>query len=104
MSVDRERTELARTLRLEIDSSTAIEFQLIPAGEFLMGSKGFDSDEEPAHRVRISQDFYLGTYPVTQSQFSAWTRSESYDRWLARAMELKWVQIRQSLFRINCGA
>src|SRR5262249_32196494 len=53
-----------------------MEFMLIPAGTFLMGSPP-DADEEaesyekPAHRVTISQPFYLGQYPVTQAQWEA---------------------------------
>ncbi len=45
----------------------------IPAGEFLMGSpdsdRVTDRDEKPQHRVRITRPFYLGVYPVTQSQW-----------------------------------
>ncbi len=37
-----------------------------------MGSRGYYHDEEPPHLVRITRDFYLGTYPVTQTQFAAW--------------------------------
>ena len=47
-----------------------IEFVLIPAGEFLMGSDNYD-DEKPVHRVRISKVFYLGKYEVTQAQWQA---------------------------------
>ena len=50
-----------------------MEFVLIPAGTFRMGSPDSDteaySDERPAHRVTISQPFYLGMYPVTQEQW-----------------------------------
>jgi formylglycine-generating enzyme required for sulfatase activity len=47
-----------------------MEFVLIPAGTFMMGSPDSDTeardDEKPAHRVTISQPFYLGKYPVCQ--------------------------------------
>ena len=50
---------------------------LIPAGEFLMGSpdnqKDAGNDEKPQHRVRISKSFYLGVYEVTQAQYKAVT-------------------------------
>jgi hypothetical protein len=56
-------------------NSIGMEFVLIPAGTFMMGSPDSDkeasSDERPAHRVTISQPFYLGKYPVTQAQWEA---------------------------------
>src|SRR5271165_1301985 len=41
----------------------------IPAGEFQMGSQSGESDEQPTHRVRITHDFELGKYEVTQAQW-----------------------------------
>jgi len=48
-----------------------MEFVLIPAGSFLMGSpdETGDGDEYPRHDVVISQPFYLGKYEVTQEQW-----------------------------------
>jgi len=50
-----------------------MEFMLIPAGEFDMGSpaveKDRNSDEGPVHRVKISNAFYMGKYEVTQKQW-----------------------------------
>jgi formylglycine-generating enzyme required for sulfatase activity len=52
-----------------------IKFRLIRAGRFLMGSPDSDRDalagEKPQHPVRITRPFYLGVYPVTQSQYKA---------------------------------
>ena len=52
-----------------------IKLNLIPAGEFLMGSPDEDkeagADEKPQHRVRITRPFYLGVYEVTQAQYEA---------------------------------
>ena len=42
----------------------------IPAGEFLMGSDAFYSDEGPAHRVRVPA-FELDERPVTNAEFTA---------------------------------
>lgn len=50
-------------------NTIGMDFVLIPAGEFLMGSDNGDDDEKPVHRVQISQPFYLGKYPVTQEQW-----------------------------------
>jgi formylglycine-generating enzyme required for sulfatase activity len=38
---------------------------------FRMGSRGQFDDEEPIHRVVIEDDFYLGTFVVTQDQWAA---------------------------------
>ena len=71
-------------------NSIDMEFVLIPAGSFIMGSPdgeeavcvGLDGRvekgcqdwikaEQPRHRVTISRAFYLGRYPVTQRQWEA---------------------------------
>jgi formylglycine-generating enzyme required for sulfatase activity len=53
--------------------STGMEFVLIPAGKFMMGSPSDEKDryddEVPAHEVTIKNTFYLGKYPVTQKQW-----------------------------------
>ena len=53
-------------------NSIGMEFVLIPAGEFDMGSLSSEEDrwdEEPVHHVKISNEFYLGKYEVTQKQW-----------------------------------
>lgn len=54
-------------------NSIGMEFMLISAGTFIMGSPDSDAEafcnEKPAHHVTISQPFYLGKYPVTQAQW-----------------------------------
>ncbi|HEX9620618.1 MAG TPA: formylglycine-generating enzyme family protein [Polyangiaceae bacterium] len=49
-------------------------FRRIPAGRFRMGARGYWSNEEPVHEVTIADDFYLGTFPVTQEQYRAVAR------------------------------
>ena len=59
---------------VELGGGVKLELVLIPAGEFLMGSrsdKNANSDERPQHRVRVTKSFYLGKYPVTQEQWEA---------------------------------
>jgi formylglycine-generating enzyme required for sulfatase activity len=51
-------------------NSIGMEFTLIPAGEFNMGSEESD-DEKPVHKVKIKNPFYLGSYPVTQREWKA---------------------------------
>ncbi len=56
-----------------LENSIGLQMALIPAGEFRMGmaGRGGYDDEKPPHRVRLSRAFYLGLYPVTQSQWRA---------------------------------
>ena len=70
------RAEIAKRQGTEPSTfinSIGMEFMRIPAGTFMMGSPDSDAeaydDEKPAHRVIISQPFYLGKYPVTQAQW-----------------------------------
>ncbi|MFA5553028.1 MAG: formylglycine-generating enzyme family protein [Phycisphaerae bacterium] len=61
--------------KVEISDGVFMEFVLIPAGEFVMGSPSNEKnrgwDEGPLHQVRISKSFYLGKYEVTQEQYEA---------------------------------
>lgn len=62
-------------LESSFTNSIGMEFVLIPAGSFTMGSPDSDAEafdrEKSAHVVTISQPFYLGKYPVTQAQWEA---------------------------------
>ncbi len=64
-------TPTGRDIAPTFTNSLGMEFVLIPAGEFMMGSNDGDRDEQPVHEVTISQPFYLGKYPVTQAQWQA---------------------------------
>src|SRR4030095_9650930 len=52
-------------------NSLGMEFVLIPAGTFKMGSNTGDQDERPVHEVTISKAFYMGKYEVTQGHWQA---------------------------------
>ena len=52
-------------------NGAGMNFQLVPAGEFMMGSPG-DADA-PLHRVRLTKPFYLATTEVTRAQWEALT-------------------------------
>jgi eukaryotic-like serine/threonine-protein kinase len=66
---DTKREELV----INLGNGVKMEFIHIKAGTFLMGSPDSDkdaaADEKPQHRVKITKDFYLAKYPVTQEQF-----------------------------------
>lgn len=56
-----------------ITNSVGMELNLIPAGQFLMGSPpGEDQRQsgEVQHTVKITKPFYLGVYEVTQEEYS----------------------------------
>ncbi len=49
----------------------------VPAGEFLMGSDGFDEDERPIHPVYLDE-FYLSTTPVTNADYARFVAATGY--------------------------
>ena len=79
-----------------VTNSIGMKLVLIPAGEFMMGSResadelaqAFEqygkplakalSDECPYHRVRITKPFYLGAYEVTVGQFRQFVTDSGY--------------------------
>jgi formylglycine-generating enzyme required for sulfatase activity len=71
----------AKELALDLGGGVKLQFVLIPAGEFLMGSADSDpqgeNNEKPQHRVRITKPFYLGKYKVMQDQWDALMGSNS---------------------------
>ena len=72
----------AHTLWLPGPTPVPLRFQRVLPGTFHMGQRGLYADEEPVHTVRITREFYLGRFPVTQLQFAAWTNSAAYAAWL----------------------
>jgi len=63
-------------------NSIGMEFRLIPAGSFLMGSPDGDREardfEKPQHPVTISRPFHLSRHEVTQAQWEAVMGSNPY--------------------------
>ncbi len=83
----------------QITNSIGMKLVLIPAGEFMMGSResaadtatffnktygvdflkaSFVADEHPQHRVRITRPFYLGIHHVTRGQFRRFVEDTGY--------------------------
>jgi formylglycine-generating enzyme required for sulfatase activity len=57
-------------------NSVGMEFMLVPAGKFLMGSPVAEAsrrDGEDQHEVEFIRPFYLGKYEVTQAEYEAVT-------------------------------
>jgi formylglycine-generating enzyme required for sulfatase activity len=57
---------------IEFLNSIGMQFKLVPAGRFWMGSSTSETgrqDNEQRHQVRITNPFYLGAYQVTQEVF-----------------------------------
>ncbi|MEK6239384.1 MAG: formylglycine-generating enzyme family protein, partial [Planctomycetales bacterium] len=62
---------LAKEPSVKLNDDVRIEFVLIPAGTFLMGSNKGGRDEGPVHRVVISKPFYMARHELTTSQWEA---------------------------------
>ena len=58
-------------LTVDLGGGITMEFVLVPAGSFRMGSETGRANERPVHEVTISKPFYLGKYEVTQEQWQA---------------------------------
>ena len=54
---------------LDDAETVSMVFCWIPSGKFRMGSRNGHPDEQPVHRVRFEQGFWLGRTPVTQRQY-----------------------------------
>jgi formylglycine-generating enzyme required for sulfatase activity/serine/threonine protein kinase len=71
---------------VEITNSIGMKLVLIPPGEFMMGTPDSNSrlagrivwEEMPAHTVKLTKPFYLGTYEVTVGQFRRFVDQSAY--------------------------
>ncbi len=115
--------EYAKKLTIDLPGDVKMEFVLIPAGEFMMGSseaqrqlalaeaerrkdgwlKGRIGLEGPQHKVKISQPFYLGKYEVTQAQWQAvMGNNPSKSKGSTNPVEqVSWEDIQQFLAKLN---
>jgi len=59
-----------RVVWLDDQHEIGMTFCWIPPGEFRMGSRNGDSDEQPVHRVVFEDGFWLGQTPITQRQYA----------------------------------
>lgn len=88
-------------------NSIGMDFVLIPAGEFDMGSPSDEWDrygrEGPVHKVNISYGFYLGKYEVTQKQWhEVMVDKPSFFKDDDRPVEsVSWNQVKEFINRLN---
>ena len=63
--------------------ATLLHTSAITAGTFQMGSPDSDTqawdDEKPRHWVRLTQDFYMSRYEVTNAQYAAFLNANNID-------------------------
>jgi len=82
-----------KDLTLDLGKGVTMEFVLIPAGEFMMGSKLTSREvvaryggteehqyrgEHPRHKIRILSPFWLGKHEVTVAQFGRFVEATGY--------------------------
>jgi eukaryotic-like serine/threonine-protein kinase len=63
--------EKTKPLPAKFTNQYRMEFVLIPAGKFMMGSTDGADAEKPIHSVTIGRALYLGRYEVAQYQWRA---------------------------------
>ena len=89
-----------------------ITYAMIPAGEFLMGCSKGDTmcdekdqhNEKPQHSVKITKPFELGTYVVTQGQWTTVMGSAPPSTFKGDNLPVEnvsWNQIQDFLTKIN---
>lgn len=95
------------TVRSPVRNSIEMEFILVPAGDFEMGSPSNEKRrklwESPVHKVTIKKPFYLGRYPVTQEQWSkVMGNNPSYFRGEKHPVEtVSWEDVQVFIQKLN---
>jgi formylglycine-generating enzyme required for sulfatase activity len=86
-----------------VKNQFGVEFVLIPAGTFLMGSENGRSDEKPVHQVIISKGFLMGQYEVTSAQWKAVMGKEpsNYKGDNFPAQFISWNDAQEFIRRLN---
>ena len=89
------------------DPVTGMDFVRIAAGSFWMGAQKMDPDatlaEMPRHRVTITNGYWIGKYPVTQSQWMRIMRvNPSFFKGADLPVErVSWEDCQEFLVRLN---
>ena len=67
-------TAIVTQKEIDIGGGVKLRFSRIPAGSFRMGSRNGAKDEQPVHRVELTE-FFMGVTPVTQKEWRTLIRS-----------------------------
>ncbi len=55
---------------VDLGGGQSLKLMLIPAGEYAMGDRDGTPDEQPIHRVRIEEPFWVAATEITNAQFA----------------------------------
>jgi formylglycine-generating enzyme required for sulfatase activity len=94
---------MSQTRAIYLGGDVTMDFVLISAGSFSMGSDSNNS-EQPIHTVNITQDFYMGKYEVTQAQWQRLMSSNPshFTGDLSRPVEqVSWDDCQNFVFIVN---
>ena len=84
-------------------NTIGMEFILVKAGTFQMGSTSGYSDEKPVHSVTISKDYYIGKYEVTQKQWVA-VMGSNPSNWKGDSLPVEnvsWTTVQEFITKLN---
>jgi formylglycine-generating enzyme required for sulfatase activity len=68
---------MASEMTLTLGADLNLELVRIPAGEYWMGSEIWSYDEKPQHRLSLP-DYWMGKFPVTVGQYTAFLIASGY--------------------------
>lgn len=104
-AAEKEKTKTASVVAKPkpLQNQYGIEMVYLPPGEFTMGADNDETNERPAHRVKITNAFYLGRYEITQAQWQAvMGKNPSYFKGDNLPVEMvSWKDAQEFIARLN---
>ena len=97
------------TITIAVNDSVSIEMVKVEAGTFMMGAttdtKDPNYDELPAHRVTLTNNYYIGKYEVTQALWKAvMKKNPSYIGYVGDNLpvnQVSWNDCQNFIYRLN---